>query len=210
LLWNGSEVEGLEPEYLFPRSKRSCRYFLGVTLRCPVAQARTSARIFENCFAFLEKTMVERSFLMGGTKLDLTELAAIFDVTERTIQTWAVKACGGKKKVYDLKVLASWRCKQLEEEIQRLRLESGNSAKVRKYEAEARLAEMKVLELEGTLVQAEVVQRQWSDAINRAKSKFMALPDRLALELSQQGDPAIVRARLQEVIVEALSELSSS
>ena len=33
------------------------RYFPEVALRCPVAQARTSARIFENCFAFLEKTV---------------------------------------------------------------------------------------------------------------------------------------------------------
>lgn len=161
------------------------------------------------CFS-CASIMADREFLMGGCRLSLTELASIFDVTERTIQTWAAKACGGKKKVYDVRVLAKWRCRQLEEEIQRLRLESGNSAKVRKYEAEARLAEMKVLELEEVLVRSEDVQREWGDAIARAKSKFMALPDRLALELSQQTEPKLVRDRLQEVVIEALTELANS
>lgn len=154
---------------------------------------------------------VQRSFLLNqGTKLSLHELAKIFNVTTTTIKNWAGKAGGqAGKKVYDLKDLARWRVRDLEATIERLKLESGNSAKIRKYEAEARLAELKVAELERSLVGVAEVQQEWTDSVARAKNKLLGLPDRLALEVSQLSDPGAVRDRLMAVVVEALEELSS-
>ena len=127
-----------------------------------------------------------------------------------TIKNWAGKAGGqAGKKVYDLKDLARWRVRDLEATIERLKLESGNSAKIRKYEAEARLAELKVAELERSLVGVAEVRQEWTDSVARAKNKLLGLPDRLALEVSQLSEPKAVRDRLMEVIVEALEELSN-
>lgn len=151
-----------------------------------------------------------RLFLVeGGRNLSLAELASVFNVTQRTIQNWAGKlGMGAGRKAYDLVELTRFRVRELEETIVSLKAESSERVKTRKLTAEAELAELKLAEVKGSLVSMAVVREEWANAITKAKTKLLGLPDRLALELSHQSDPAVIKYRLSQVIDEALQELS--
>lgn len=145
--------------------------------------------------------------IRGSGQLSLVELAGIFGVTERTIQNWAGKAGLGSKKSYGLADIARYRVKFLEEQLQQ-REDVLRDAKLRKLEAEARLAELLLAEKEGQYVSVEETKEHWAASIARAKNRFLGLPDRLALELSQETDPKVIQARLAAVILEGLQELA--
>ena len=145
--------------------------------------------------------------IRSAGQLSLVELAGIFGVTERTIQNWAGKAGLGSKKSYGLAEITRYRVKFLEEQVQQ-KEDVLRDAKLRKLEAEAKLAEIALAEKEGSLVTIDEVREQWAGTITRAKSRFLGIPDRLALELSQESDPRVIQARLTSVILEGLQELA--
>ena len=70
---------------------------------------------------------------------------------------------------------------------------------------------MKELELEeykGNLIRVSEVKRQFAENIMNAKSKFLAIPKKLALELVGQ-DANVIEAKLKQEIYSALKELGN-
>ncbi|MDJ0594901.1 MAG: hypothetical protein QNJ72_33810 [Pleurocapsa sp. MO_226.B13] len=81
-------------------------------------------------------------------------------------------------------------------------------AEADKEEALARIKNMEADKLAGKLVDAEEVLNTWKNAIAKTKAKFLAIPAKLAWELSGMDEPEAIQERLSEVIDEGLIELS--
>ena len=104
---------------------------------------------------------------------------------------------------------------ELKEEINQLKIDPNLQLKVQKLAAEveakkaiARIKNAEADKVEGSLVDAEEVLNQWANFIQACKAKLIAVPSKLALELSGMDDPEVVQERLQEEIDTALTELS--
>lgn len=80
-------------------------------------------------------------------------------------------------------------------------------AEANKEEAIARIKTLEADEREGQLVNAEEVLLSWENLIIDCKAKLLALPVKLALELSGLDNPEEIQIKLTEVIDEALREL---
>ena len=60
------------------------------------------------------------------------------------------------------------------------------------------------------MVDANEVLNTWQSAIAKTKAKFIALPAKLALELSGMDKPQDIEIKLRQVIDEALAELGAN
>ena len=148
--------------------------------------------------------------------LSAAEVAKWLDVGYRTIENW--KAQGrieSKEGKYGLRSAIAYRINSLEEEINQLKIDPNLQLKVQKLAAEveakkaiARIKNAEADKVEGSLVDAEEVLNQWANFIQACKAKLIAVPSKLALELSGMDDPEVVQERLQEEIDTALTELS--
>ena len=81
-------------------------------------------------------------------------------------------------------------------------------AETNKEEAIAKIKNLEAEQKEGALVSAEEVLNAWANLIQACKAKLIAVPSKLALELSGMDDPEAIQERLQEEIYTALTELS--
>ncbi|MBR0079408.1 MAG: hypothetical protein IJP69_03445 [Synergistaceae bacterium] len=86
--------------------------------------------------------------------------------------------------------------------------ESLTAANIRLVTAKAVKAELELEEYKGNLVQVSEVKRQFAENIMNAKSKFLAIPKKLALELVGQ-DANVIEAKLKQEIYSALKELGN-
>lgn len=144
-------------------------------------------------------------------------LAKRFGVNQRTIQRWGKESKinrGEESDQYDLISADDWVIADLQ-----AKLESNKSkptenirealmiAQTRKFEAEAKLKELDYETRMNKLIEVEQAVQEIDDAFARVKAKLLALPDRLALELSSENTPEFVRNLLESVIREALAEL---
>jgi hypothetical protein len=83
-------------------------------------------------------------------------------------------------------------------------------AQCRKIEAEAKLREFELRRLEGELLPLAEAIADFETALIAAKSKLLALPTRLSLQLSGMGgQPREIAQLLEDVICEALAALSA-
>ena len=83
------------------------------------------------------------------------------------------------------------------------------AAKVRDTNASAALKERKLAILKGEYLKASDVEKAHADAVNRVKTKLLALPSRLTPQLSGQVlDAKRVNEILTEAVNEALNELA--
>ena len=164
---------------------------------------------------------MEEIYLSGA------ELGSIIDAPVRTIENWAAanKITQDDKGKYGL--ISAFRHQKesltIKLEKSRLMLQEANDRanaytqhlKIRKLfaetEKEEAIAKIKNLEAEqkaGILVLAEEVLNEWANFIQSCKAKLIAVPSKLALELSGMDDPEAIQERLQEEIDTALTELS--
>ena len=90
----------------------------------------------------------------------------------------------------------------LKEEVERARL--------RKLLLEADIIEIDRDERRGQLISVEEAIAEIEDGFTRVKTKLMALPDRLALEISGLNDPVEIREILADTVREALQELHTT
>lgn len=156
------------------------------------------------------------------------ELAQIIDAPIRTIENWAAagKVRQDEAGKYGLISAFKYRVESLKVKLKRSslalgemeerQLEGTKSLRERKLRAEAdkeeALARIKNLDadkLEGKLVDAQEVKLAWESQISACKAKFLALPAKLALELSGLGEPDEIQERLRIAIDEGLFELAS-
>ena len=73
-------------------------------------------------------------------------------------------------------------------------------AKVREMNARADYKETEVMMLQGTLVKASEVQRTWANMLTPIRSKFLALPSKMAMQLSHREAQEIKDALTSEII----------
>jgi hypothetical protein len=82
------------------------------------------------------------------------------------------------------------------------------SARARREQADATMAEMKLQELQGTLVNAEQVRKEFAAQVAAVRDAFLQLPGRMAPQLIGEVDQARVQTILDAEIRNVLAQLS--
>ena len=83
-------------------------------------------------------------------------------------------------------------------------------AKRRKLAAEAALAETELAQVQGRLVEAEVVERAWAELVANCRAKLLSIPSKVSPEVFAAESLVEVKATMKSAITEALNELSNS
>ena len=86
---------------------------------------------------------------------------------------------------------------------------SYDEARTRKVNAEAEIAELELAKIQGSLVIAEDVVKAWEDVLGALKAKLMAVPSKGAPVVSAESEAGKCQAILEDLIREALEELSN-
>lgn len=84
-----------------------------------------------------------------------------------------------------------------------------DEARTRKVNAEAEIAEIELKKIHGELVVAEDVISAWNDVLAALKAKLMAIPVKGAPIVSAEGNTGVCKSVLEDLINEALEELSN-
>lgn len=132
----------------------------------------------------------------------------------RSIENWAKKGHIKKNdRGYPLIASLQYQLNYYKKKVEKKEVEPKGSelyqAEVRLKTAQADIKELERDEKKGLLVEIDSVTRQWQELIFKCRSKLLSLPNKLALELSATSNPAEIQDRLQQVIDEALNELSN-
>ena len=86
---------------------------------------------------------------------------------------------------------------------------SYDEARTRKVNAEAQIAEIELQKVRGELVPAEDVVNAWNDVLGALKSKLLSIPTKGAPILSTETKAGVCQKILEDLINEALEELSN-
>lgn len=146
------------------------------------------------------------------------EVAKIVGVHYRTIENWAAQDhLQRENSKYGLLSALQYRIEQLKEEIEEFKDNPKAALSLQKLkhevderEAIARIKRLEADKLEGLLIEREEVLSEWKNAIANVKAKMLAIPAKLALELSGLEKPEDIQLRLNQVIDEALIELGEN
>ena len=147
--------------------------------------------------------------------LSASEVAKHVGVHYRTVENWAAQEFLERKDgKYGLVSALRHKIRQLEAEVTGLKGNPKAELQLQKLQAEveerqaiARIKNMEADLLAGKLVDAEEVLNEWKNRIANVKAKLLAIPAKVALELSGLSNPKKIMARLRQVIDEALNEL---
>ena len=150
--------------------------------------------------------------------LSAAEVAKAVNVHYRTIENWAAQGFLERKDgKYGLISALRYRIGKLEEEVTGLKHNPKQELELQKLTAEveerkaiARIKNMEADLMAGKLVDAEEAVDAWENAIANVKAKLLAIPAKLALELSGISSPKKIMARLRQVIDEALREFGDN
>lgn len=93
-------------------------------------------------------------------------------------------------------------------DIQELELEK-RRAEVKAKKAKATMLEYELKELKGKMHRSEDVAAMTADLLYSVRNALIALPGRLAMELSSITDPAEISARIQKEVYLVMEELST-
>lgn len=86
---------------------------------------------------------------------------------------------------------------------------SYDEARTRKVNAEAEIAELELARVHGTLVLAADVVQAWEDVLGALKGKLLSIPTKAAPVVSAESDAALCQTVLEDLMNEALEELSN-
>jgi hypothetical protein len=86
---------------------------------------------------------------------------------------------------------------------------SYDEARTRKVNAEAEIAELELARVHGTLVLAADVVQAWEDVLGALKGKLLSIPTKAAPVVSAEPDAALCQTILEDLLNEALEELSN-
>lgn len=84
-----------------------------------------------------------------------------------------------------------------------------DTARTRKMNADAEIAELELARIRGTLCLTDDVVAAWETVLQAAKAKFLGLPTKIAPVLANETDVGIVKDLLEQQLREALTELSN-
>lgn len=155
---------------------------------------------------------------MSGRILSQVDMAEILGVSTVTLREWSRQGCPvkqagskGKAAQYASADVIKWREEQAAgtaaDDDQTII--STDEANRRKTLAEARLAELKLSEARGALIDIETVGLSVDKVLGKCRVRLLAMPGALAQALSNEPDPAVIRDKVFNEISEALNELSS-
>lgn len=82
--------------------------------------------------------------------------------------------------------------------------------KVRETKARADKLEIENQVTSGELVLVDEVEKTWLEYIMKVRSHLLAMPSKLALELSGMTDPNLIQDRIEKEVYQALEELSQN
>lgn len=140
--------------------------------------------------------------------LTQVQVSRLFDVNRQTVQEWVRLGCPvtatSKGDRFDLRTLAPWVQKRKAPKLER----SEADARRAKLEAEARIKEAEAAELEGLLVRKGVAVEAWQRVASAVKTALVAMPGKLAPQLTDMATPGAVQAVLEREIREVLTRLS--
>jgi hypothetical protein len=81
-------------------------------------------------------------------------------------------------------------------------------ARLKRLEAQNQKLALEMRAKQGNLVELDVIKRQVLAANHTVKNQLLALPNRLAGDLSVTTDPRAIREMLRRSIIETLNELA--
>ncbi len=147
-----------------------------------------------------------------GTSADLAKL---FNCSIRTVERLVSDGTIPKasRGVYDLYACNHAYLKHLQEQTR------GGTAKIKDEKSNAEIDLLRIRaqkeqlaydQAAGKLLDATDVEQVWAKHVMSARAKLLALPSRMAAEVSGLSDPALVQAALQRTVDEALQELGGS
>jgi len=84
-----------------------------------------------------------------------------------------------------------------------------DTARTRKMNADAEIAELELARIRGTLCLTEDVVAAWESVLQAAKAKFLALPTKIAPIAANETDVGVVKDLLEQQLREALAELAN-
>ena len=146
--------------------------------------------------------------------LSAAEVAKHVGLHYRTVENWAAQGFLERKDgKYGLTSALKHRIGQLQIEVEGLKDNPKQELQLQKLAAEveerkaiARIKNMEADLMAGKLIDVEEAKNAWKNAIANVKAKLLAIPAKLALELSGISNPKKIMARLRQVIDEALRE----
>ncbi|MCI8570292.1 MAG: protoporphyrinogen oxidase [Lachnospiraceae bacterium] len=145
------------------------------------------------------------------------EVAGIIGKDERTVQNLAKKGIltcekEGRKNIYDLYTVIREYCDYLAKSC-RKQFSSMEEEKtfedIRIKRAKAEVAELELQELKGNLHAAEDVEAMTLDLVMVIRSSFLALPGRVATELAEIEDAAVISEKLRSEVYSILKDLAN-
>jgi len=84
-----------------------------------------------------------------------------------------------------------------------------DEARTRKVNAEAEIAELELARVHGTLVIAADVVQAWEEVLGALKGKLLSIPTKAAPVVSSEAEAAKCQNILEDLMNEALEELSN-
>lgn len=134
------------------------------------------------------------------------EFAAICGVTVLTLNNWVKEGMPPQEKpsrnssYFDLRVHLPW--------VIENKWKPNESARARKLEADASIAEMERDTMAGQLVPVSSVMREYTDFLTRLRSNLMGFGDRLVPLLTETADPREHLAIARREMAQTLREVS--
>lgn len=84
-----------------------------------------------------------------------------------------------------------------------------DAARTRKMNADAEIAELELARIRQTLCKTDDVVKAWESVLHACRSKFLAVPSKMAPVLANLSDTAVIKDHLEGAVREALEELAN-
>jgi phage terminase Nu1 subunit (DNA packaging protein) len=147
----------------------------------------------------------------GEIPVTLERAADLCGVTEKTIRSWieaglpvlqqGKQGRGAVKTLVDLAQIVRW-ITEAENAL--------DAARTRLAEAQSEKHEMENAVRRKELADVKDVDRVWSDLVLATRAKFLSMPAKLAAQLTNLSDAAVVATRIRTEIYAALAELGTA
>lgn len=150
--------------------------------------------------------------------MNQAELAALFEVTPKTIQNWTAQGCPierkggrGKPSMYRAADVIRWR-----EDRAKLAATGDlaqmdmDEARRRKLAAEAAMAELVLDQKRGDVVLVALVEKEVGDCFSTLRARLLALGSALAPRLELAPDTAAIREIVDDAVIEVLDDISGT
>jgi phage terminase Nu1 subunit (DNA packaging protein) len=157
-----------------------------------------------------------------GKEVSQAELSDIIGKSQVTLRAWEregmpvlSKAGKGRASTYNTVEVIEWMEARLISKFAASKEDdtdvvSEDEGRRRKIVAEAKLAELKLAVESGELVEIEAVGVEVDTVLSSVRARLLAIPGTLALTLTNEPDPSVVRDRVFDEISGALNELSAA